>query len=100
MAVKKKSGGKKGGAAAKGGATKRGGARKSGVTSETAVKESTPRGGAKKSAAPKAAKKAGAAAVKLNDRQRDFLKKIQSAGEPGYRIGPKIEQRTIDALQE
>ena len=41
-------------------------------------------------------KKAGE--VKLNDRQRDFLKKIKEAAEPGYLVGQKIEQRTIEAL--
>jgi hypothetical protein len=39
-----------------------------------------------------------AAPAKLNDRQRDFLKKIKDAGELGYAVGPKVEQRTIDAL--
>jgi len=36
--------------------------------------------------------------VKLNDRQRDFLKKIKDAGATGYEAGPSYEQRTIDAL--
>ena len=39
-------------------------------------------------------------AIKLNDRQRDYLKKIKDAGETGYEAGPSYEQRTIDALVE
>jgi hypothetical protein len=38
--------------------------------------------------------------VKLNDRQRDYLKKIKDAGVAGYEAGPSYEQRTIDALVE
>ncbi len=38
--------------------------------------------------------------VKLNDRQRDFMKKIKDAGATGYEAGPSYEQRTIDALVE
>jgi hypothetical protein len=38
--------------------------------------------------------------VKLNDRQRDFLKKIKDSGATGYEAGPSYEQRTIDALVE
>jgi hypothetical protein len=38
--------------------------------------------------------------VKLNDRQRDYLKKIKDAGATGYEAGPSYEQRTIDALVE
>ncbi len=68
------------------------------VTAETSAKSATPKA-AKKASAPKAAVPAKKAAeVKLNDRQRDFLKKIKDAGDPGYLIGQKIEQRTIDAL--
>jgi hypothetical protein len=48
---------------------------------------------ASRTAAPKKA-----TAVKLNDRQRDFLKKIKDAGLTGYEAGPSYEQRTIDAL--
>ena len=74
------------------------------VASETSAKSATPKAAKKAAAAapapaPKAAapaKKAGE--IKLNDRQREFLKKIKDAGEPGYLIGQKIEQRTIDAL--
>lgn len=89
--------------------TKRAGVKKSkggaAVASETGAKSATPK--AKKSAVPKAAAasakaeggaKKAAAEIKLNDRQREFLKKVKDAGEPGYRIGQKIEQRTIDAL--
>ena len=110
MAVKKSS---KSGDAAEAKAPKRAGAKKSkgesaAVASETAAKSATPKAakksGASKAAAPAAApakaaggvKKAGE--VKLNDRQRDFLKKIKEAAEPGYLVGQKIEQRTIEAL--
>ena len=108
MAVKKSS---KSGDSAEAKAPKRSGAKKSmgdsaAVASETAAKSATPKA-AKKSAVPKSpaaapakgagvAKKAGE--VKLNDRQRDFLKKIKEAAEPGYLVGEKIEQRTIEAL--
>ena len=47
-----------------------------------------------------ASTKKTAATIKLNDRQRDFLKKISGAGEAGYQIGEKVEQRTIEALVE
>jgi hypothetical protein len=47
---------------------------------------------------PQATKKA--TPPKLNDRQREFLKKIKEAGEPGYEASRKVEQRTIDALVE
>src|SRR5262245_43439639 len=40
------------------------------------------------------------APVKLNDRQREFLSRIKGTGETGYVVGPKAEQRTIDALIE
>jgi len=63
---------------------------------------------ARKPAAPKPASSSASAAVaprkaapiKVNDRQREFLKKIQDAGEAGYEAGPSYEQRTIDALVE
>jgi hypothetical protein len=67
----------------------------------TAAKSGTPKAAAKKKAAPKATKKAAvkkAPAVKLNDRQRDLLKKVKDAGEGGYFVGQKVEQRSIDAL--
>jgi hypothetical protein len=38
--------------------------------------------------------------VKLNDRQRDLLRKINGAGLSGYEAGPSYEQRSIDALVE
>jgi hypothetical protein len=72
------------------------------VAAETAAK-----GGAAKDASPKKAAasvgggaKKGAAPVKLNDKQRELLGKVKEAGESGYAIGQKIEQRTINALQE
>jgi hypothetical protein len=70
------------------------------ATSETAAKAATPKARSTEGAAPKGGAKKGAAPIKLNDRQREFLKKIKDAGDPGYMIGPKIEQRTINALQE
>ncbi len=51
---------------------------------------------AKTVAAKPVAKKA--APIKLNDRQVEFLKKIQEAGVPGYKTGQKVELRTIEAL--
>ena len=108
MAVKKSS---KSGDSAEAKAPKRAGAKKSkgesaAVASETAAKSATPKAakksGGAKAAAPAPAKAAGAAKkageIKLNDRQRDFLKKIKEAAEPGYLVGEKIEQRTIEAL--
>jgi hypothetical protein len=59
-------------------------------TAEATKTKPTARGTAPKTAAP----------VKLNDRQRDFLQKIHGAGAVGYQVGPKVEQRTIDALVE
>jgi len=110
MAVKKSS---KSSDASEARAPKRAGAGKSrgasaAVASETAAKSATPRA-AKKSAGSKVAAPAAAPAkgaggakkageIKLNDRQRDFLKKIKEAAEPGYLVGEKIEQRTIEAL--
>jgi hypothetical protein len=70
------------------------GRRKQAATSGAAAKAAAPQRAAKGEA------KKVAVAVKLNDKQRDFLKRIKDAGEPGYAIGPKIEQRTINALQE
>ena len=111
MAVKKSS--KSGDATEAKAGTKRAGAKKSkaeapAVASETAAKSATPKAAKKSAAAPKAeaapakaaggAKKAGE--IKLNDRQREFLKKIKDAAEPGYLVGQKIEQRTIDALAD
>jgi hypothetical protein len=72
------------------------------VAAETATKGGTPKGASpKQAAAPKAGgAKKGAAVVKLNDKQRELLGKVKEAGETGYAIGQKIEQRTINALQE
>jgi hypothetical protein len=53
---------------------------------------------AKKTSSSRTAAPKRATSVKLNDRQRDFLKKIKAAGETGYEAGPSYEQRTIDAL--
>jgi hypothetical protein len=83
---------KKAGAGTKAGA----GARKGTTKANGVAKDAKSRPTAHGSAAPK--KKP--AAVKLNDRQREFLKKIHDAGEAGYHVGAKVEQRTIDALAE
>jgi hypothetical protein len=74
-----------------------------------ATKAAKPAGGAaKKAAAPKgtkAAKAAGAAPkkkaapVKLTDKQRELLTKIQGAGELGYKP-EKAEGRGINGLRE
>ncbi len=74
------------------------GVAKGSVKAETGAKANTPKAAsATKSAPPKGAKKA--APIKLNDRQAEFLKRVQGSGETGYRVG-KGEQRTIDALVE
>lgn len=77
-------------------------ATKRGASAETAAKSGTPKGTkGKKAGAPKAAGAAKKAApIKLNDRQSELLRKVHGAGESGYTIGQKTEQRTIDALQE
>lgn len=108
MAVKKtskagetsapKAGARKG-AAKKSAAPKAAEASAAPVASETAAKASAPKGAAKKSAGDGGAAPKKKAEIKLNDRQRDLLKKIHGAGESGYRIGEKVEQRTIDALE-
>lgn len=49
--------------------------------------------------APKAAKPK-AAPIKLTTSQSELLKKVHGAGEPGYSVDKKIEQRSIDALLE
>lgn len=100
MAVKKSSTGSKGAGATakKGGATKAGAKRGGSIKSETAAKSNTPKA-TKTSAGAKGTRKA-APAIKINDRQREFLDRIHGAGETGYRIGQKGEQRTIDALIE
>jgi hypothetical protein len=48
---------------------------------------------AARAAAPKPA-----APVKLNDRQREFLKKIKESGESGFEVAHKNDERTLDAL--
>src|SRR4051794_41619426 len=71
------------------------------VAAESAAKGGTPKGASpKKAAATGGGAKKGAAPVKLNDKQRELLGKVKEAGEAGYAIGQKIEQRTINALQE
>src|SRR4051812_42971516 len=40
------------------------------------------------------------APVKLSDRQKQVLQKIQAAGATGYEVGRKAEQRTLDALAD
>ncbi|MBX6312733.1 MAG: hypothetical protein IRY99_07435 [Isosphaeraceae bacterium] len=54
--------------------------------------------GRAKAAANGSAKAKKAAPPKLNERQREFLKKIQAAGATGYEPGDKNEERTIQAL--
>ncbi|MDB5349260.1 MAG: hypothetical protein JWN86_507 [Planctomycetota bacterium] len=69
---------------------------------ETASKSGTPKAAPAKAAAPKAATKKAApkkaAGPKLNERQVDFLNKIKAAGEAGYTMGLKAEERTLEAL--
>src|SRR5262249_11204596 len=55
---------------------------------------------AKKTSASRTAAPKKSTAIKINDRQRDCLKKIKDAGLSGYEAGPSYEQRTIDALVE
>jgi hypothetical protein len=69
---------------------RRGTTKANGVAKETKSKSTANGATASKQAAP----------VKLNDWQRDFLKKIKDAGETGYTLAQKAEQRTIDALIE
>ena len=72
-------------------------ASKSGTPKASATKKSSPKAASPKADAKKPAVKK-AAGPKLNDRQVEFLKRIKDAGEPGYAVGPKIEQRTVDVL--
>lgn len=51
---------------------------------------------AKKASAAPAAKKP---AVKLTEKQAEFLKKIEAAGEAGYAV-PGVEKRSIESLVE
>ena len=80
-------------------ATKKAAPARTSARSETAAKANTPKAAAAKKTSPKATTKAPkrAAAIKLNDRQAEFLGKVRQAGEAGYKAG-KGEQRTIDAL--
>jgi hypothetical protein len=83
--TKKASTGTKAEAGARKGATKA-----NGVAKETKSKSTAGGATAPKKAVP----------IKLNDRQREFLKKIGDAGAVGYDPAQKVEQRTIDALIE
>jgi hypothetical protein len=55
---------------------------------------------AKKTSASRTAAPKKTTTVKINDRQRDCLKKIMAAGASGYQAGPGYEPRTIEALVE
>ena len=71
------------------------------VASGTAPKAGTPRPSATQAAPPKpATAKAAAAPVKLTERQLEFLKMIHGTKEPGFLVGRKADQRTIDALMD
>jgi hypothetical protein len=76
------------------------------ATSETAAKAATPKAPPAPAEAPQdeaprgAGAQEGGRAHQAQRPQREFLQKIRDAGETGYQIGPKIEQRTITALQE
>jgi len=83
--TKKASTGTKAGAGARKGATKANGVAKESKSKTTARAATAP-----KKAVP----------IKLNDRQREFLKKIKDAVAGGYDLARKVEQRTIDALVE
>lgn len=113
--AKKSSAAAKEAAAAPKASAKGAGVKKTAVTkaatpkAETASKSGTPKApvatAAKKAAAPKAAaptaKKAApkkAAGPKLSESQVGILKRIKDAGEAGYAIGQKVEERSITAL--
>jgi hypothetical protein len=66
----------------------------------TAKTKKTAAGATKKQTSASKTVVAKKTTVKLNDRQRDYLKKIKDAGTTGYEAGPSYEQRTIDALVE
>ena len=71
------------------------------VASGTAPKAGTPKPSAAKAALPKpATAKTAAAPVKLTERQLEFLKMIHGTKEPGFLVGRKADQRTIDALMD
>lgn len=94
-ATKKGTTGKKAGAGAGKSKTQAKGVAKTTKAAPAAAKKAA----ASKPAAAPAATVKKTAAVKLNDRQREVLGRIKSAGESGY-DAPKAEQRTIDALAE
>ncbi len=113
MAAKKASGATKEAAAKPKASTKKAPVKKTAVkkaggkvAAETAAKSGTPKAAAKKAApavkkaAVAAPKKAAPkkAAVKLNDKQLEILKKVHAAGETGYPVGQKVEERTLEAL--
>jgi hypothetical protein len=93
---------KKGKSGAKAGAKKASKAAKKAGGSAAKAKKAAPKKSApkKSSSASKAAAPKKSTSVRLNDRQREYLQKVQAAGETGYQVGPSSEQRTIDALVE
>jgi hypothetical protein len=71
------------------------------VASGTAPKAGTPEPSATQATPPRpATAKAAAAPVKLTERQLEFLKMIHGTKEPGFLVGRKADQRTIDALMD
>jgi hypothetical protein len=55
---------------------------------------------AKKTSASRSATPKRSTTVKINDRQRQYLKRIKDAGLTGYEAGASSEHRTIEALVE
>jgi hypothetical protein len=100
MAVKKSS--KPGTTATKKGPTKAAPATKSApkatpkAAADTATKTATPKATTKKPAVKVKVKKAPA--IKLTDKQTEFLKSIKSAGEGGYKGDKKAEAKALEAL--
>jgi hypothetical protein len=86
-------------------ATKAAKAAGAGTTAGAAKKAAAPKGaakaakGAKAAGAADAAPKKKAAPVKLTDKQRELLQKIQGAGEVGYKA-EKAEGRGLNGLKE
>ncbi len=71
------------------------------VASGTAPKAGTPKPSATQAPPPKPSTvKASVAPVKLTERQLEFLKMIHGTKEPGFLVGRKADQRTIDALMD
>ncbi len=69
------------------------------VASGTAPKAGTPKPSATQATPPRpATAKSAAVPVKLTERQLEFLKMIHGTKEPGFLVGRKADQRTIDAL--